>query len=221
MTTTTSTGGDVVSTPTPTPRSGSGSGSKVEPAPARVDAVLDAVEGRFGAAGVRALVMRDLASELGMSTKTLYRLFPSKDALVTAVLQRWSTRFLAAQATLLASSMSIEQRVRTAAHALVAHRRRLSDDFWRELRDEHPTSWALYTSTMDTARERSAVRMAAAERTGIEPSLARAALTALVELAQDPAVLEASGLDEREAIDQVVALWARGVFVSPDAPPPA
>lgn len=189
--------------------------------PARVDEVLDAVEARFRAGGVRALVMSDLARELGMSTKTLYRLFPSKEALVTAVLQRWSERFLAAQAAHLASSMTIEERIRTAAHALVAHRRRFSDDVWRELREEHPVSWELYTATMVTARERSAVRMASAERTGIEPSLARAALTALVELAQTPAVLDASGLEAGAAIDQVVALWTRGVFVTPDAPPPA
>jgi AcrR family transcriptional regulator len=206
--------GGVVST-------GSTESTSTDPVSARVDAVLDAVEVRFGRAGVRALVMSDLARELGMSTKTVYRLFPSKEALVTAVLRRWSTRFLAAQATLLASSMSIEERIRTAAHALVAHRRRFSDDFWQELRSEHPVSWELYTTTMETARERSAVRMATAERTGIEPSLARAALTALVELAQTPAVLEASGLDAGTAIDQVVALWARGVFVTPDAPPPA
>lgn len=187
----------------------------------RLDAVLDAVEVRFGSAGVRALVMADLARELGMSTKTLYRLFPSKEALVTAVVQRWSQRFLAAQASHLASTMTIHERIRTAAQALVAHRRRFSDDFWRELSEEHPDAWGLYTATMATARERSAARMASAERTGIEPALARAALTALVELAQTPEVLEASGLQPDAAIDQAVALFVRGVFVSPDAPPPA
>jgi AcrR family transcriptional regulator len=187
----------------------------------RVDAVLDAVEVRFGSAGVRALVMADLARALGMSTKTLYRLFPSKEALVTAVVQRWSTRFLAAQASRLASSMTIHERIRTAAHALVAHRRRFSDDFWHELRDEHPESWELYSATMATARDRSAAHLASAERTGIEPALARAALTALVDLAQTPEVLAASGLRSDAAIDQVVALFVRGVFVSPDAPPPA
>jgi AcrR family transcriptional regulator len=187
----------------------------------RLDAVLDAVETRFGAAGVRALVMSDLARELGMSTKTLYRLFPSKEALVAAVVQRWSQRFLAAQATRLASTMTIHERIRSAAHALVAHRRRFSDDFWRELREEHPEAWALYSATLATARERSAAHLASAERTGIEPALARAALTALVELAQTPEVLEASGLEPDAAIDQVVALFVRGVFVSPDAPPPA
>lgn len=187
----------------------------------RLDAVLDAVEVRFGAGGVRALVMADLARELGMSTKTLYRLFPSKEALVTAVVQRWSQRFLTAQASHLASTMTIHERIRTAAHALVAHRRRFSDDFWRELSEEHPEAWALYTATMATARERAAVRMASAERTGIEPALARAALTALVELAQTPEVLEASGLEPDAAIDQAVALFVRGVFVTPDAPPPA
>lgn len=187
---------------------------------ARADEVLDAAELRFADAGIRALVMSELARSLGMSTKTLYRLFPSKESVVEAVVRRWADGFLDAQARRLDGEMSVQERVRTAAHALVSHRRRFSEQFWSELRSEHPEALSIYTSTLAEARRRADVRMSRARRTGIEPRLARAALTGLVELAQRPDVLEASGLDAATAIDQVVAIWARGVFVDPDEPPP-
>src|SRR5688500_12199962 len=41
----------------------------------------------------RAVVMADLARDLGISTKTLYRLFPSKADLMRRLLERWAGRF--------------------------------------------------------------------------------------------------------------------------------
>lgn len=186
----------------------------------RLDDVLDTAERRFRTEGIRAVVMSDLARSLGMSTKTLYRLVPSKEALVAAVVQRWSDRFLDAQAARLDGEMSVLERTRTAAQALVAHRRRFSDDFWSELRAEHPEARSIYTSTLAEARRRADERMDRARREGIDRRLARVALMSLVELAQRPDVLERTGLEATEAIDQVVSLWARGVFVDPDEPPP-
>ena len=60
----------------------------------RSQQVLDAMERRFAKDGIHAVVVSDLARELGMSTKTLYRLFPSKDDLVLAVVERWADRLL-------------------------------------------------------------------------------------------------------------------------------
>lgn len=186
----------------------------------RTDAVLDEAERRFADGGPRSLVMADLARSQGMSTKTLYRLFPSKEALILAVVRRWCDGLLAAQEQRDDSGMTTHERVRTALQALVAHRRRFSAQFWTELRDEHPEAWSLHTETLTRSRRRVESWMRLARRPDVDAEVARQSLVALIEVAQRPELLEATGMDLTDALDQIAGIWVRGVMVSPDEPPP-
>ncbi|HEX6353239.1 TetR/AcrR family transcriptional regulator [Actinophytocola sp.] len=64
--------------------------------------VLDAAEKLFYARGVHAVGMDDIRDASGVSLKRLYQLFPNKERLVTAYLQRrevtWQTQLAAAVA---------------------------------------------------------------------------------------------------------------------------
>jgi AcrR family transcriptional regulator len=55
-----------------------------QPRQARRERVLGKARERFGAQGFARVTMDELAGELGMSKKTLYQLFPSKERLVQA-----------------------------------------------------------------------------------------------------------------------------------------
>lgn len=66
------------------------------PRPERERVILDAAAELFYARGVRAVGMDQLIAELGLSKMTVYRLFPTKDALVQAYLERLRDRILAA-----------------------------------------------------------------------------------------------------------------------------
>ncbi|WP_405833827.1 TetR/AcrR family transcriptional regulator [Streptomyces sp. NBC_01176] len=63
--------------------------------------IVDAAGRLFLAAGFAGVSMDDLARELGMSKKTIYRHFPDKRSLLTAVLDR---QFAAVEATLVAAA---------------------------------------------------------------------------------------------------------------------
>ena len=54
----------------------------------RAEAIVDAASRLFLAPGPGRVSMDDLARELGMSKKTIYRHFPDRDSLMTAVLDR-------------------------------------------------------------------------------------------------------------------------------------
>lgn len=54
--------------------------------PAAVPRIVAAARQHFLAHGIRSVTMDDLAGELGMSKKTLYACFPSKEALLGAVI---------------------------------------------------------------------------------------------------------------------------------------
>ena len=52
--------------------------------------ILDAAQSRFFAHGFSRVTMDELAADLGMSKKTLYRHFPAKEALLEAVMDRFT-----------------------------------------------------------------------------------------------------------------------------------
>lgn len=54
------------------------------------DRILDGAQTRFFAHGFSRVTMDELAADLGMSKKTLYRLFKGKDALLNAVMERFT-----------------------------------------------------------------------------------------------------------------------------------
>lgn len=56
--------------------------------------LLDAAEALFYADGIQAVGMDRLRAEAGVPLKRLYRIFPAKEALVTAYLQRRDSRWL-------------------------------------------------------------------------------------------------------------------------------
>ncbi|MET8413632.1 TetR/AcrR family transcriptional regulator [Streptomyces sp. NPDC005195] len=71
----------------------------------RADVIVEAAGRLFFAPGFARVSMDDLARELGMSKKTIYRHFPDKRSLLTAVLDR---QFAAVEATLVAAAEQTE-----------------------------------------------------------------------------------------------------------------
>jgi AcrR family transcriptional regulator len=63
---------------------------EVAPAPGARERILDAGAAEVGARGLAALSMDDLADRAGVSRATLYRLFPGKSALFTALIRAFS-----------------------------------------------------------------------------------------------------------------------------------
>lgn len=65
---------------------------------AKHDAVLDAALDLLGERTYGATAMPEVADRAGVAVGTVYRFFPSKEALVNAVYRRWKGRFAAALA---------------------------------------------------------------------------------------------------------------------------
>ncbi|MFI7669873.1 TetR/AcrR family transcriptional regulator [Nocardia sp. NPDC049526] len=71
----------------------------------RAEVIVDAAGRLFLAPGTGRVSMDELARELGMSKKTIYRHFPDKHSLMTAVLDR---QFAAVERTLMAAAAETE-----------------------------------------------------------------------------------------------------------------
>ncbi|MCP9448852.1 MAG: TetR/AcrR family transcriptional regulator [Nitrospira sp.] len=107
--------------------------------PSVVQRVVTAARQQFMRHGFRHVTMDELAAELGMSKKTLYACFPSKVALLEAVLL---DKFRSVEADLDGITSDCSSDVLSALHRLLAcmqrHAEEIQPPFMRDMRRESP-----------------------------------------------------------------------------------
>src|SRR4051794_18644489 len=99
--------------------------------------------------------MADLARELGISTKTLYRVFPSKAQLVHRLMEAWARRLSGD----LAGDGDGHQRpfvdqLLRISEVWQTNRRRFSQKFWDEIERDFPDSYAVWFTARAEFRQR-------------------------------------------------------------------
>lgn len=174
--------------------------------------ILRAFAARARRVGIRAVVMSDLASDLGVSKKTLYQHFESKSELVLALLRAWAegARERAAEREL--RGLPVVQEMRRFAEAWVASVETFAPVFWQELARDYPEAHAIFRRELRAARRRTRQRIARLLRSDLAPALALELFQAVVARAADPDACARAGLARREALVAAVELWARGAL---------
>lgn len=114
--------------------------------------IVDEFGARAGREGIRAVIMSELASELGVSTKTIYREFENKADIVTALLGEWSQRVLSRRAERATLEDPVERLTEAIKHVAQATWN-FSPEFWKELVEDYPEAWQHYAKTIDSVRE--------------------------------------------------------------------
>lgn len=109
----------------------------VPPTPA--DRILEAARGHFFTYGYSAFTMDDLAAELGMSKKTLYVHFPSKDAVVEAILNRFVADIRgSADALFTDKTLSFTAKLHRFSESMVQRFTRMGPHVFRDLQRSAP-----------------------------------------------------------------------------------
>jgi AcrR family transcriptional regulator len=109
--------------------------------------MVAAARRHFFAHGLRSVTMDDLAEELGMSKKTLYASFPSKSALLRAVLLDKFRRVEADLDRVMAeNSGDVLARLHQSLACLQSHTEEIQPPFVRDLRREAPEMFELVQS---------------------------------------------------------------------------
>lgn len=110
----------------------------VQPAAAIRDRILQAARAQLFAYGYTALTMDELAAELGMSKKTLYVHFPSKDDLVGEILQGFVAEIRASAEALFGdTSLSFTVKLHRFSEAMTK-RLRINPHIFRDLQRAAP-----------------------------------------------------------------------------------
>lgn len=178
--------------------------------------ILGEFSTRARRSGLKAVVMADLARDLQVSTKTVYRVFPTKAALVHRMMERWAGRF---DADLLGLSETeqmpfVDQLLQT-SEVWQTSRRRFSAMFWDELERDYPDSYQLIVDARARLRASIFERLGPHMVDGLVPEVTMDLFDALLAHALDPAVQSRLGIDGRVAVRHAVRVWADGALVHP------
>jgi AcrR family transcriptional regulator len=194
--------------------------------PAQPEAISDAqrivagARAHFFAHGFRSVTMSDLAAELGMSKKTLYAHFPSKAALLSAVITNKLVRVEHDLAAVMSRDAStFAQRLQRLLAALRGQMDEIQPAFVRDVRRENPELFARIQGERRQLIHRffggllEEGRKAGMIRKDIPVKLLIEILVGSVDAVLVPARVEELGLSVKTGFAQIIAVFLEGALV--------
>ena len=185
--------------------------TRVDPAQIR-DQVLSLFSAKAKLVGIRGVMMVELATELRMSAATLYRLFPSKEALTLACVDRWAHEKAAAEAA------EPDPKVRRGGFEQFMHwvdawadaNASLSPAFTRDLQSDYPLAWQRYREIVRQRQARGAELLRPVLKPELDQRVALAILGIILTEAVRPEFADRLRISRHDAIRSAVAIWAGG-----------
>jgi AcrR family transcriptional regulator len=181
--------------------------------------IVTAARRYFFAHGFRSVTMDDLAEELGMSKKTLYASFPSKAALLRAVLLH---KFDDVEQDLERITAKSSRDVLTALHELLGclqrHTQEIQPPFVRDIRREAPDLFQLVQSRRREIIQRyfgkilQDGRKAEIVRKDISTRMMIEILLGVTEAIMNPSKLAELGLTPKEGYLTIITVILEGVM---------
>ncbi|MCG8587927.1 MAG: TetR family transcriptional regulator [Proteobacteria bacterium] len=173
---------------------------------------MRAFEERARIGGLRAVVMAELARDLGMSTKTLYQHFSTKADLIRALVERWSESIRSSARKHLSQVEDTQERLAQVADYWLTANGRFSPVFWHELERDYPDLHAVFVESTRDLRRWSRDVGARDLRPDLPADLAWALLERLVVEAADPDLCQRLNITRQDAVQTAVELWAQGAM---------
>ncbi|WP_173043706.1 TetR/AcrR family transcriptional regulator [Nitrospira sp. KM1] len=187
-----------------------------------IQRIVTAARQHFLSNGFRSVTMDDLAHELGMSKKTLYASFPSKTALLDAVL---ADKFRAVEADLEEITSTCASDVLGALHRLLAcmqrHTEELRPPFVRDMRKEGPVRFKEIERRRRDLIERhfgkllGEGRKAGIIRKDLSVPLIMEILLGAVQAIMNPVKIEELGLTPKTGFSTIITVILEGIVTEP------
>jgi AcrR family transcriptional regulator len=185
---------------------------------AQRELIIDAGFAKFRQFGVRRVTMDDIARELRISKKTIYRHFPDKAAMVQACTDRLAQAVMPTVEAALTGTGPVTARLERALQTLATVARMISAHFMADVRSDYPEVW----QKIDERRrgilahyERLITEgIATGEiRPEIHPRVALLVLLAVAEKVLVPDVLASGEFSPVEVFATVTTMFTYGVLV--------
>jgi AcrR family transcriptional regulator len=186
--------------------------SELEPAAERI---LGAFSERAKRGGIRAVVMGELATELGMSISTLYGHFPSKEHLVAAMVDRWCVELATHDALVDDERVPIAERFKIWGDAWSLRIIQYSPAFFADLARDYPAQSVKLQRDLDRRKAKGEALLLPHLKTGLIPAAAFALLDLIYTHAHDPRLGDEVGVARRDVVRTALAIWGDGALKKP------
>lgn len=176
--------------------------------------ILDAFSSRAKKHGLRALHMTELAAELRVSATTLYKLFPSKEALALACVERWADELGAAEAARRAPAQPRDGLTQYMhwIDAWVEANADLAPAFARDLQTDYPAVWQRYREIVDARKRLGANLLRPLLKPELDERVAFAVLNTIFSTVLEPEFADRLHISRRDALRTAIQIWAAGAL---------
>jgi AcrR family transcriptional regulator len=180
--------------------------------------IIDAASDRFMDAGFYKVTMDEIASDLRMSKKTVYKFFPSKETLLKAIVHGFMRKVEGEVQGIVSSDKPIEEKLTTLLAFIGKHMRRLSRPFMTDVQRFAPALWKeieIFRREQVLSQLQQMFRQAKKEgvfREDLDPDLFFLVLTTTIQGIMNPQVLSQQPFSAEEAFKGIFRILYEGAF---------
>jgi AcrR family transcriptional regulator len=180
--------------------------------------IIDKASDKFMDAGFNKVTMDEIASDLGMSKKTVYKFFHSKETLLKVIVHTLMRKIEGEVQGIISSDKPIEERLTTLLAFVGKHMRRLSRPFMTDVQRFAPALWKeieIFRRERVLSQLQQMFRQAKKEgvfREDLDPDLFFLVLTTTIQGIMNPQVLSQQPFSAEEAFKGIFRILYEGAF---------
>ncbi len=173
------------------------------------EAIVDAFAERAKTLGVKAIMMSDIARDLGMSKKTLYKYFAGKEEVVQQLIVRWESRF---ELPAYNPARNIVAQLEEWVEKWLRIDGQYSMEFWAELQAEYPTLHNHYRNALVKRLQELRGYIEPFLRDGMDHNYTWLAYRTLIKQAALPETHQALDLCQRDCVSKALQFWMQAAL---------
>jgi len=157
--------------------------------------------------GIRAIPMGDLAKELRISTKTLYKNFRTKEDIIYELVVKWEKRV---HKPITYYGDDLIEILRTWLKIWIDNDAQFSTEFWTDLKTDYPQLYKVYVDSLYYRIETLKIKVAPYLKEGINPEFAWQAYFILMTACSQAKTFETLKMTREECVFEAFDFWIQG-----------
>jgi AcrR family transcriptional regulator len=169
--------------------------------------IVDAFSRRAQTVGIRSIAMSDLATQLRISTKTLYKHFANKGELVHELIVRWEKRI---HKPISYYGTDLVEVLRYWVKVWIENDAQFSTAFWIDLKSDYPQLYKVYVDSLYHRMEAMKQRLTPYLKPEINHEFAWSSYFILMTASSQPKTFEKIGMTREQCIYEAFTFWMNG-----------